>query len=112
MKVITLCGSMRFFKEMQEIAMELETKYGYCAITPVGGSDITLNEETVENLGKAHYKKIDISDAVYIVNIGGYIGESVLNELRYAKMHNKEIIYHIFDRSRIPEEVGDQLESQ
>ena len=103
MKVITLCGSMRFFEEMQEIAMELETKYGYCVITPIGGTNITLNEETVENLAKAHYKKIDISDAVYIVNIGGYIGESVLKELRYAKKNNKEIIYHIFDRSRIPE---------
>ena len=94
MKVITLCGSMRFFEEMQEIAMELETKYGYCVITPIGGTNITLNEETVENLAKAHYKKIDISDAVYIVNIGGYIGESVSKELRYAQKHKKEIIFH------------------
>lgn len=94
MKVITLCGSMRFFKEMQEIAGELETKHGYCAITPIGGPNITLNEEAVENLAKAHYKKIDISDAVYIVNINGYIGESVSKELRYAQKHNKEIIYH------------------
>lgn len=93
MKIVTLCGSMRFFEEMQEIAMELEARYGYCVITPVGGTK-TLNEEAVENLAKAHYKKIDISDAVYIVNIGGYIGESVLRELRYAKKNNKEIIYH------------------
>ena len=94
MKVITLCGSMRFFDEMQEIARELETKYGYCAITPIGGTNIDLNQEAVENLAKAHYKKIDISDAVYIVNIGGYIGESVSKELQYAQKHKKEIIFH------------------
>lgn len=94
MKVITLCGSMRFFNEMQEIARELETKYGYCAITPIGGTSITLDKEAVENLAKAHYKKIDISDAVYIVNIGGYIGESGSKELRYAQEHKKEIILH------------------
>ena len=94
MKVITLCGSMRFFEKMQEIAMELETKYDYCVISPIGGTNIMQNEETVEKLAKAHYKKIDISDAVYIVNIGGYIGESVSKELRYAQKHNKEIIYH------------------
>ena len=94
MKVITLCGSMRFFNEMQEIARELETKYGYCAITPIGGPSTTLNKEEVENLAKAHYKKIDISDAVYIVNIGGYIGESVSKELRYAQKYKKEIIFH------------------
>ena len=94
MKVITLCGSMRFFDEMQEIARELETKYGYCAITPIGGTNIDLDQEAVENLAKAHYKKIDISDAVYIVNIGGYIGESVSKELKYAQKHKKEIIFH------------------
>ena len=94
MKVITLCGSMRFFNEMQEIASELETKYGYCAITPIGGTSTPPDKEAVENLAKAHYKKIDISDAVYIVNIGGYIGESVSKELRYAQKHKKEIIFH------------------
>ena len=94
MKVITLCGSMRFFDEMQEIARELETKYGYCAITPIGGTNIDLDQEAAENLAKAHYKKIDISDAVYIVNIGGYIGESVSKELKYAQKHKKEIIFH------------------
>ena len=94
MKVITLCGSMRFFNEMQEIAIELETKYGYCAITPIGGTSMTMNKEAEENLARAHYKKIDISDAVYIVNIGGYIGESCSNELRYAQEHKKEIIFH------------------
>lgn len=94
MKVITLCGSMRFFREMQEIAIELETKHGYCAITPIGDTNMMLSEETIENLAKAHYKKIDISDAVYIVNIGGYIGEAVSKELRYAQENNKEIVYH------------------
>lgn len=44
-------------------------------------------------MAKAHYKKIDISDAIYIVNIGGYIGTSVSEELHYAKKHNKEIIF-------------------
>ena len=94
MKVITLCGSMRFYNEMQEIARELETKYGYCAITPIGGTCTTLDKEAVDKLAKAHYKKIDISVAVYIVNIGGYIGESGSKELRYAQKHKKEIIFH------------------
>lgn len=53
-----------------------------------------MDKVSVENLAKAHYKKIDISDAVYIVNIGGYIGESGSKELRYAQEHKKEIIFH------------------
>lgn len=31
----------------------------------------------MEKLAQAHFKKIEMSDAVYIVNIGGYIGENV-----------------------------------
>ena len=55
---------------------------------------MVLDKEAVENLTKAYNKKIDISDAVYIVNIGGYIGESGSKELRYAQKHKKEIIFH------------------
>ena len=94
MKVVTMCGSMRFAKQMQEIALELEVKQGYCVLTPVGDAVVPLSEKDKENLNAAHFKKIDMSDAVYIVNIGGYIGESVSRELRYAQVHNKEIVYH------------------
>lgn len=94
MKVVTLCGSMRFFREMQEIAMELETKHGYCVLTPVGGNVSPPDKDGLKKLAEAHYRKIDLSDAVYIVNIGGYIGESVSQELRYAQERGKEILFH------------------
>lgn len=94
MKIVTLCGSMRFAEQMQRIALELETKRNYCVITPISNFDISLSVEDLKNLTNAHYKKIDIADIVYIVNIGGYIGESVSKELQYAKTLNKEIIFH------------------
>lgn len=40
-----------------------------------------------------HRTKIDLSDAIFVVNIGGYIGESVKSEIEYAKEKGKEIIY-------------------
>ena len=45
-------------------------------------------------LGKIHRKKIDVSDAIYVVNIDGYIGNSTKNEIEYAKNNGKEVIYH------------------
>ena len=39
-------------------------------------------------------KKIDISDAIYVVNINGYIGETTKSEISFAKSNGKEIIYH------------------
>ena len=35
--------------------------------------------------------KIDISDAIYVVNVNGYIGTSTKKEIEYAKSLNKEI---------------------
>ena len=43
-------------------------------------------------LSKLHYKKIEISDAIYVVNLNGYIGESTKSEIEYARSLNKEIL--------------------
>ena len=93
MKVVTICGSMRFQKEMVEIAQDLELKNNYCVIQCIYDLH-DLTEKQIENLAVLHEKKIDISDAIYVVNIGGYIGESVKREIAYAKAYNKEILYH------------------
>ncbi len=53
-----------------------------------------MTERETTALAKAHYKKIDIADVVYIVNIGGYIGKAVSEELNYAQARNKEIVFH------------------
>ena len=94
-KVVTICGSMKFAEEMQQIATELEIKNGWCVIQCVYGVD-ALNpiQLEIDNIVNAHWKKIDISDAIYVVNIGGYIGNSTKNEIEYAKKLGKEIIYH------------------
>lgn len=95
MKTVTICASMRFADEMIKIAMRLETDYGYCVLQPVYDFDRkVLSGGELARIKAAHYKKIDLSDAVYIVNIGGYIGQSVAEEIAYAKEHGKEILFH------------------
>ena len=42
-------------------------------------------------LDELHKRKIDLSNEVLILNVGGYIGESTKGELDYAKEHSKEI---------------------
>lgn len=93
-KVVTICGSMKFAKDMLDIATELERRYGWCVLQCV--YDFTGRPVTKEELDKiklAHYKRIDIADAIFVVNKGGYIGESVRKEIEYATKHNKEILY-------------------
>ena len=94
-KVITICGSMRYSKEMMKIAEELELKEGYAVIQCVYNVDGQRYEGVDASiLDKIHRKKIDISDAIYVVNIDEYIGNSRRNEIEYAKNNGKEVIYH------------------
>lgn len=95
MKTITICGSMRYEKEMQIIALKLETKHGYNVLQCVYNLEKReLTSHDMDTLRAAHYKKIDISDAIYIVDIQGYIGDSVKEEICYAKERGKEILMH------------------
>ena len=95
MKTVTICGSMRFSEEMREIAWDLETRHGMnvlqCVYDPPGAE---LSREMLKRLEAAHYRKIDLSDAIYVVDIGGHIGQSVSNEITSAKAKGKQILYH------------------
>ena len=95
MKTITLSGSMRYAEEMKRIALELEIHSGLnvlqCVYNP---QNIDLPERDRKALEEAHRKKIDLSDAIYVVDINGYIGDSVQKEIDYARKNGKEVIFH------------------
>ena len=95
LKTITICGSMKFAEEMKQIAWRLEVEKGFNVLQCIyNEKDEPITDEVQKHLVAAHYKKIDISDAIYIVDINGYIGTSVANEISYAKGKGKEIIFH------------------
>ena len=95
MKTIAICGSMKFENEMKRIAFRLETKYKMCVLQCVYNEDNEdLSIDEIAFLNKAHFRKIEISDAVYVVNINDYIGDQVKKEIAYAKKMQKEIIFH------------------
>ncbi len=93
-KVVTLCGSIRFWNKIQEMSekLELENEYVVIGIIP-HTMDRDLTEYEKDLLGELHKIKIDLSDSIFVVNVNGYIGESVKNEIEYAKKRGKEIIY-------------------
>ena len=57
-KVVTICGSMKFKKEMMQIAEELELKKGYAVIQCVYGNNCdNYDESDKEKLSKLHFKR-------------------------------------------------------
>lgn len=96
MKIITVCGSLRFQKQMMEISEKMELQ-GNCVLTPIYNTNPdkdAYTEEEVLMLDKMHKEKIKLSDAILVVNVNNYIGKSTKDEIEFAKSLNKEIIYY------------------
>jgi hypothetical protein len=96
MKIITVCGSYKFKKEMIEITEKM-TLQGNCMLTPIelakpNKEAYTENEALI--IDKMHKEKIKLSDAILVVNVNNYIGSSTKSEIEFAKNLNKEIIYY------------------
>lgn len=95
MKTVTICGSMKFKKEMQSIAFLLETKHNMnvlqCVFN-VDDLDVTPTDRIF--LENAHFRRIELSDAIYVVDIQGHIGDQVSKEIEFAKSKGKEVIFH------------------
>lgn len=96
MKVVTLCGSLKFQKEMMEIAEELSL-LDNCVLTPVYHvlDNTIITKEQLLKLKQEHLKRIELADAILVVNINNYIGDSTKLEIEYAKKKGKEIQYYI-----------------
>lgn len=95
MKIITLCGSLKFQKEMMIVAEKMALE-GNCILTPVYPTIESLkrSEEQLQKLKEEHLKRIELSDAIFVINVNNYIGNSTSLEIQYAKELGKEIIYY------------------
>lgn len=94
-KIVCLCGSTKF-KEAFELANKTESLKGNIVLSVglfghIEGLD--MNGEEKKKLDELHLRKIDLCNEVLVLNVGGYIGESTRNEIKYATSLNKEIRY-------------------
>ena len=88
-QVITLCGSTRFKEQFFEAARDL-TLQGWIVLMPLvfGHSGDTITDEEKLKLDELHLEKIRLSNAVFVLNIGGYIGDSTRKEMEFAQAHD------------------------
>ena len=82
MKIITLCGSLKFQKYMMHTAEKMAL-LGNCVLTPIypTSENPERTKEQLEMLKEEHFKKIELSDAILVINVD-------------AKKLNKEILYY------------------
>lgn len=100
MTIVTLCGSTRF-KDAFSRAQFDETMKGNIVLTigTAWHSDEELfanyseaeRQEIKQKLDALHFEKIEMSDEILVLNIGGYVGESTKREINHAWKLDKHI---------------------
>ena len=102
-KIVTLCGSTRFKNEFMEVQKRLTLEgnivisvglFGHSGDTEVWENmDEGTLTKTKEMLDDMHKRKIDMADEIFVINVGGYIGDSTHSEIDYAIEHGKMVRY-------------------
>ena len=102
-KVITLCGSTRFKDAFMQAQKKLTLEgnivisvglFGHSGDQEVweGMSEDTLTQTKIM-LDDMHKRKIDMADEIFVINVGGYVGESTRSEIEYAQSTGKVVRY-------------------
>lgn len=100
-EIVCLCGSTRFYQAFQRANYEqtmlgrIVLSVGFFLHSPEANHCETLGctQEQKIKLDELHLRKIDLADSVFVLNVGGYIGDSTRKEIEYAESQNKPIGY-------------------
>ena len=97
-KVITLCGSTKFkeefLREQKRLSLEGNIVISVGLFGHSGDGEV-WNDGVKEMLDDMHLRKIDLADEIFVINPGGYIGQSTRREIEYAQSTGKIINYLI-----------------
>jgi hypothetical protein len=92
-KIITLCGCTDFKDEYERVNRELTLQGNVVLSCGVFRYDFPDIEKHRPLLEEVHKRKIDLCEAVLIINVGGYIGEHTKEEIEYAESKGKNVLY-------------------
>ena len=62
------------------------------------GDDEVWTPGTKEILDDMHKAKISMADEIFVINVGGYIGDSTRSEIEYAKPERRSDIWSRYFR--------------
>ena len=95
MKVITLCGSTRFKAAFEEwnVRLTLGGSVVLSIAIPSHSYGLSLTAAEKAAFDAAHLAKIDLSDEVFVLDVGGHVGVSTVREVAHAAATGKLVRY-------------------
>ena len=124
-RVVTLCGSTRFMDQFfrsgweETLAGRLVFSVGVVVRDDKPAAQLP-NDHLGEHFGvkgfldEVHFRKIDLSDEILVLNVDGYIGQSTQREIAYAMATGKKVRFlHEVEGDRLllerSHEIGQQI---
>lgn len=101
--VVTLCGSTRFMDQFfksgweETLAGRIVLSVGVVVHEQEGPAAMLPNDHLGEHFGvkdlldEIHFRKIDLSDEILVLNVDGYVGQSTQREIAYAMATGKKV---------------------
>jgi hypothetical protein len=97
-RIVCLCGSTRF-KAAFEAANMTKTLDGEIVLSvgsyhdddTFAAFDADTKRTIKAKLDVLHFRKIDLADYIFVLNLEGYVGESVEREIEYARSLGKPV---------------------
>jgi len=96
--VVCLCGSTRFMEAFFEAGWQftlsdiIVLSVGVCKHAgPEGHGAEAIGQDVADRLDELHKRKIDLADAVFVLDVGGYVGASTQGEINYATKLGKPL---------------------
>ncbi len=105
-KIVVMCGSSRFVDimavtewliERNELAITMGLNLLPQWYPDCPPDHLAEFEGCAKEMDELHLRKIDLADEIFVVDWGGYIGESTANEIEYAEANSKRIRYFSCD---------------
>ena len=105
--IITLCGSSKFKNEFLKVQKELSLK-GYLVLSlglfgHSGDDEAWVKKDLLD---RVHKQKIDMSSAIFVIDVDGYVGESTKNEIEYAINRGKTVYFYSHDDLEAVQEIS------
>jgi hypothetical protein len=98
-EIVTLCGSTRFkdafLAEQKRLTLKgiIVISVGLFGHEELPAEQRERGNEVKDMLDDLHLRKIDLSDRVHVINVGGYVGESTRREIEYAVERKVDVSY-------------------
>lgn len=96
MSIIILSGSSKFRKQIEQVHASL-TLQGNIVISPPffeRRAGLAWTGEQIKLMNELQFKKIDLSDELYIIDVDGCIEGDTRKEIAYAEIKGKKVRYY------------------